>query len=152
MSSGALSFVLCPLLWYLHACKQWKVSGKGKCPGWVGGGRRVWSEWMQFPCELLHQHICNLHEQFQEQEDTVSLLLLMKFLGSGYFPGWIFSKVELILGPCEPREEGDGRDRTQAFEVALTPCFRLLQTACGWCKQCNSRFLFLKTPSFSSLT
>lgn len=80
-------FLPVPLLWYLHACKQWKVSGKGKCPVWVGGGRRVWSEWMHL-LWVTHQHIYNLHEQFQEQEDTVSLLLLMKFSGSGYFP-WI---------------------------------------------------------------
>lgn len=90
MSSGALSFALCPSLWHLHACKQWKVSGKRGCPVWAGGGWRIWSEWMHFPCEFLHLHICNLHEQFQEQEDTVSLLLLMKVSGSGYFPRWIF--------------------------------------------------------------
>lgn len=42
-------------------------------------------------------HICNLPEQFQEQEDAVSLLLLMKFSGSGYFPG-----VNLQQGGADP--------------------------------------------------
>lgn len=151
MSSGALSFALCPSLWHLHACKQWKVSGKRGCPVWAGGGWRIWSEWMHFPCEFLHLHICNLHEQFQEQEDTVSLLLLMKVSGSGYFPRWIFSKVGLILGPCEHREGGDGRDRTQAFGVALIPLLSS-PSDCLWLLQAvklafsfleNSQFLFL---------
>ena len=97
MSSGALYFALCPLLWHLQACKQWKVSGKRGCPVWTGGAWRIWSEWMHLPCELLHMHICNLREQFQEQEDAVSLLLLMKFSG-----GWVFPRVNLQQGAADP--------------------------------------------------
>lgn len=159
MSSGALYFALCPLLWHLHACKQWKVSGKRGCPVWTGGAWRIWSKWMHLPCELLHMHICNLREQFQEQEDAVSLLLLMKFSGGWVFPRWIFSKVRLILGPCEPREEGDGRDRSQVFGVALTPLLPS-PSGCLWLVQAmklafsfleNSQFLFLHIMLRSSI-
>lgn len=61
--------------------------GEEGLPSVDWGAWRIWSEWMHLPCELLHMQICNLREQFQEQEDAVSLLLLMKFSGSGYFPG-----------------------------------------------------------------
>ena len=90
------SFALCPSLWHVHAYKQWKVSGKRGCPVWAGGGWRI--EWMHFPCEFLHLHICNLHEQFQEQEDTVSLLLLKKvsdLIWMNALPLWVSSPSHL---------------------------------------------------------
>ena len=64
---------------------------------------------MHFPCESLLLNFWNLHEQFQEQENTVSCFLLMKCMEGCELLGPVNSKVGCVLGHYDPWE-GDWKD------------------------------------------
>lgn len=96
MSSGALYFALCPLLWHLHACKQWKVSGKKGCPVWTGvpGG----SDPSECTCPVSY-FTCTfvIYVNNFRSKKTLFLFTPNEILGE-----WVFPRVNLQQGGADP--------------------------------------------------